>query len=87
MTVERGTAHGAEQHPALEPARVSGETGDRETGIDVRVRRIDQGAGARQRVHDFLQRSAHGRERGGGSANMVTVVPTAACSPAAGQVW
>ena len=87
VAVEHRPADGAEQHATLEPPRVRGETGDRGAGTDARVRRIDQDAGARERVYDLLQRSAHGRDSGRGSANTVTVAPAVACSPAAGHVW
>src|SRR6266571_5150860 len=89
VAVEHRPAHGAEQHAALEPPRVGGEPGDGGDGTRARVSRIDQGAGARQRVHDLLQRTTHWWDwrTGSASANIVTVVPATACSPAAGQVW
>src|SRR6267378_93822 len=89
VAVEHRPANGAEQHATVEPPRVGGEAGDFRHATDARVRRIDQDAGARQRVHHLLQRSTHGCDTEGerGSANTVTVVPGVACSPAAGHVW
>ena len=87
VTVEHRAAHGAEQHAGLEPARVGSEPGDVGHWRSS-LRCLDQSAGARQRIHNLLQRSTHGREMelGGSSPNTVTVVPAAAPAPAAGQV-
>ena len=81
VTVEHRAAHGAKQHAALEASRIRRQARDRRQ----RIGRVDQDAGPRQRVHNLFQGSH--RFAGGGSANTVIVVPAAACSPCAGQVW
>jgi hypothetical protein len=83
VTVQHRAAHGAEQHAGLQPPRIRRQTGDLRQSPR---RRSDQQTRARQRVHNHPEGGTH-RRTGRGSANIVTVVPVGARSPAAGQVW